>query len=260
MPQPLLPRPRVARRFAASSSPACSRVAAWKRSWRSLLSTFRRSDSRPLSCRVVVDEDTPRSEGEVATRLRQAGVDVVEASREDACRALRQDPPDVVSTHATPGWLLEAALELGIPYVETLHGPDHLTVDWKGQMRRHGDLVTLVAVSEQTRRLYLAHDPAFPPDAIVTIPNVVDQARVQPVDRLQARHWLGLSDEFLFICLARFATQKNTYGLVSAFQEVSLARPHAHLLIAGTRRRSGVRATGPTAVGPHPEQAPSASP
>jgi glycosyltransferase involved in cell wall biosynthesis len=42
-----------------------------------------------------------------------------------------------------------------------------------------------------------------------------------------------LRDEFLFVSLARYVLQKNTFGLVTAFAEVARASPEAHLLLAG---------------------------
>jgi glycosyltransferase involved in cell wall biosynthesis len=42
-----------------------------------------------------------------------------------------------------------------------------------------------------------------------------------------------LRDEFLFVSLARYVLQKNTFGLVAAFADVARAHPEAHLLFAG---------------------------
>ena len=91
----------------------------------------------------------------------------------------------------------------------------------------------MVAVSEMVRRQYLRGNPGFPDEAIVTIPNAFNGTHRPAINRLMARAWLGLDDEFLFVSLARHVLQKNAYGLVTAFSDVARAIPQAHLLIAG---------------------------
>jgi glycosyltransferase involved in cell wall biosynthesis len=83
------------------------------------------------------------------------------------------------------------------------------------------------------RRQYLAGNPGFPPDRIVAIPNGVDDERRPGGDRAAARRQFGLTDEYLFVCLARHCLQKNSYGLISAFADVARHHPQAHLVIAG---------------------------
>jgi glycosyltransferase involved in cell wall biosynthesis len=98
---------------------------------------------------------------------------------------------------------------------------------------RAGRVAALIAVSEMVRRQYLAGVPGFPAQRLVTIPNGVDELRIAQVDRALARAALGLRDEFLFVSLARYGLQKNTYALVTAFAEVAARHPDAHLLVAG---------------------------
>ena len=173
--------------------------------------------------------------GRLVRALEQAGVATVEL-RADTCTAwLRGYRPDVVSAHGAPSWLLDAAGALGIPWVETLHGMHHfLSPDtWVPERERAGLVSALIAVSELVRRQYLARVPGFPADRIVTVPNGVDERRLLRVDRSAARQALGLRDEFLFVSLARYGLQKNTFALVGAFAEVAARHPDAHLLIAG---------------------------
>jgi glycosyltransferase involved in cell wall biosynthesis len=92
-----------------------------------------------------------------------------------------------------------------------------------------------VAVSELVRQQYLADNRDFPPDRIVLIPNGVDDERRPGGDRAAARSRLGLTEEYLFVSLARHCVQKNSYGLLNAFGELARHRPEVHLVIAGRR-------------------------
>jgi glycosyltransferase involved in cell wall biosynthesis len=105
--------------------------------------------------------------------------------------------------------------------------------DWTAEAERSRDMAAIVAVGEIVRRQYLRGVPTFPSERIVTIPNGVDNQRRVRHDRQQARAALGLSDEFLFVCLARHDSNKNQFGLVSAFDDVAARHPEAHLLMAG---------------------------
>ena len=98
---------------------------------------------------------------------------------------------------------------------------------------RSKQITGFIAVSELVRRQYLRANPDYPSDRIITIPNGVDDQHISVRDRTQARAWLGLCNEFLFVSLARYHMQKNTFGLVRAFSDVALAHPDAHLLVAG---------------------------
>jgi glycosyltransferase involved in cell wall biosynthesis len=98
---------------------------------------------------------------------------------------------------------------------------------------RSRKVASIIAVSELVRQQYLAVNPDIEPARVVTVPNSVNSARIPRLDPAQCRDWLGLHDEFLFVSLARYSPQKNTYGLISVFDEVAAEYPEAHLLIAG---------------------------
>ncbi|MFI7607400.1 glycosyltransferase [Micromonospora sp. NPDC049366] len=166
--------------------------------------------------------------------LAAAGVPTVTALPGDQ-QWLRTVDPDVVSAHCAPDWMLDAVAAAGVPWVETLHGmhPFMHPHTWPGERERARRVTAQVAVSDLVRRQYLAVNPDFPADRVVTVPNGVDLDRAPRVDRALARRALGLTDEFLFVSLARYSLQKNTYGLVSAFAEVAAAHPGTHLLVAG---------------------------
>ena len=83
------------------------------------------------------------------------------------------------------------------------------------------------------RRQYLDLNLTFPLERIVTIPNGVDDWRRTPGNRDWARARWGVRDEYVFVSLGRHCLQKNTYGLVAAFEDVAERHPEAHLVIAG---------------------------
>ncbi len=173
--------------------------------------------------------------GRLVQTLLDAGVPTVPVTADNVRDWMRQQRPDVISAHYAPDFFLDAATELDIPWVETLHGmhmffhPD----SWGPERQRARNIAAQIAVSDLVRRQYLVRNPEYRPDRIVTVPNGLDQRRAGVVDRARARAALGLTDEFLFVSLARYCLQKNTYGLVSAFAEVAAVRPDVHLLVAG---------------------------
>ncbi|MCW2283325.1 glycosyltransferase involved in cell wall biosynthesis [Rhodoblastus acidophilus] len=193
----------------------------------------RRLAARGVAASVVVT-DRGAGGGQLAKCLRDEGFEVFHDSIASTRRWLAKNRPDVISAHGPPDWLLEAAAGLRIPVVETLHGvPTPMATDWTREGLRSRGIHRFVAVSDLVRRQYLRGNPAFDPEAVVTIPNGYNDSHRHTIDRAAARNWLGLEDEFLFLSLGRHVMQKNAFGLVSAFIEVARANPRAHLLIAG---------------------------
>ena len=184
---------------------------------------------------VVAHTPWGPSDEVTADSLRLDGVPVVKLIQQDVDQWLATNRPDVVSIHGAPDWFVAAAAAARIPIIETLHGA-YLLFDratWPRERLRSRQIAGFVAVSELVRRQYLRSNPGYPPDRVITIPNGVDGRHIGHRDRAQARAWLGLRDEFLFISLARYALQKNTFGLVAAFSDVVHAYPEARLLCAG---------------------------
>jgi glycosyltransferase involved in cell wall biosynthesis len=172
--------------------------------------------------------------GRLAAALRREGTTVIESRAEEVTRCLRDLRPDVVSAHGAARWVLDAAAALSVPYVDTLHGMhDLLDVQRQQEQQRARGVAAIVAVSALVKQQYLALNPSYPEACIEVIPNTVDERLHRTVDRVRARHALGLDAEFLWVCLARHCIQKNTYGLVSAFADVAEQTPGAHLVIAG---------------------------
>ena len=183
---------------------------------------------------MIGSDDAGKGVGALGRDLVAEGIDVVDPGLAGGAAWMRAWQPDVISVHGSADWPLEAAVGLGIPVVETLHGMHNLFGAPVSQVTRRRNLLSaLVSVSEMVRLQYLALDREFDARRIVTIPNGVDSRRVQTVPRDRAREALGLTDEFLFVSLARHSLQKNGYGLASAFDEVAAVVPDAHLLVCG---------------------------
>lgn len=189
---------------------------------------------REHGLRTAVLHTGPGASGRLAQVLASAGIEVVIAAEDDARGWIRRWAPHVISAHEASSWVLEEARQMGIPYVEVMHGMHSLfDCDWQAEARRSRNITSIIAVSELVRIQYLRAVPTFPGTRIVTIPNGVDDQRRSRVDRSAARAALGLRDEFLFVSLARQCLQKNVYGLITAFDEVAARHPEAHLLVAG---------------------------
>jgi glycosyltransferase involved in cell wall biosynthesis len=177
-----------------------------------------------------------RPNGRMGRILHSAGVEVRHADESAARAWIKEWRPDVISSQGAPQWVFGIARDMGVPYVDYLLGSYNMVGsdwDWHAEAAHDGTLSAVVAVSERVRGQYLAGIPGFPSDRIVTIPNAVDDARRVRGDRAAARDWLGLTDEYLVVSLARQEPVKNCYGLVSAFADLARQRAEVHLVVAG---------------------------
>lgn len=199
----------------------------------------RRLPAHRVQTAVLHVRSDPSATGEPSGRLGRmlqwSGIEVHEADESGAPGWVERWRPDVISAHgALPAWVLAFAQHLGIPYVDTLHGMhDMFGANWRAEAARGGKLSAIVSVCELVRQQYLARNPSFPAERIVAINNAVDDERRCSGNRVAARNQLGLTDEYLFVSLARYCLQKNSYGLVTAFGELARRRPEIHLVIAG---------------------------
>lgn len=198
----------------------------------------RRLPSQGLQTAVLHATPDPSLTGEPTGRLgrmlRSSGSEVHEANESKALGWIKRWRPDVITAHGAPDWVLTIADRIGVPYVDNLHGMHtHFSVDWHQEAARSAKFSAIVSVSELVRQQYLARNRNFPASRIVTIPNGVDDERRLRGDRTAMRAQLGLTDEYLFVSLARHCLQKNSYGLITAFGELARHRPEAHLVIAG---------------------------
>ena len=173
--------------------------------------------------------------GRLGRMLRSNSIEVYEADEDGVRDWIRRWRPDVISAHgALPAAVLAFAKRLGVPYIDTFHGMhDLFSTDWRAEAVRSAELSAIVSVCELVRQQYLAGNPGFPAERIIAINNAVDDERRSGGDRVATRSRLGLTDEYLFVSLARHCLQKNPYGLLAAFGDLARYRPEVHLVIAG---------------------------
>jgi glycosyltransferase involved in cell wall biosynthesis len=172
--------------------------------------------------------------GRLGRMLQASGIEVYEADARGALDWVKQWRPDVITAHGAPDWMITVAEQVGAPYVTNLHGMHHhFGVDWRAEAERAKRLSAIVSVSGLIGEQYLAGNPDFPRDRMVTIPNGVDDERRCTGEREAVRDRLGLTDEYVFVSLARHCQQKNSFGLIAAFAEVARRHSDAHLVIAG---------------------------
>jgi glycosyltransferase involved in cell wall biosynthesis len=198
----------------------------------------RRLPSKGLQTAVLHATSNPSPTGEPAGRLgrmlRSSGIEVHEADESRAPDWIQRWRPDVITAHGAPDWVFAIAQQFGVPYVDNLHGiHTHFSADWRAVAARDAKVSAIVSVSELVRQQYLAGNRDYPPDRIVTISNGVDDERRVSGDRAAVRNRLGLTVEYVFVCLARYTLQKNSYGLLTAFGDLARQHPEAHLVIAG---------------------------
>lgn len=166
-----------------------------------------------------------QGDGVRAARLRASGVEVVSVTDEAAARdAIRDAAADVIQSHSAPPFLERAALRSGVPIVPVMHNTEiHYTrARWSSFGALMARSVTGIAVSATVRDFHLRHVGEGTP--IVVVPNgAPDAAAPTPTQRNAARARLSrslgveLSDDVVFVCLARYDSQKNVAGLVAAF-------------------------------------------
>ncbi|WP_228484855.1 glycosyltransferase [Microbacterium cremeum] len=166
-----------------------------------------------------------RGEGPRAARLRADGIEVRPvATSGEAAAALRD--VDVIALHSAPAFVETAAIESGLPLVTAMHNTEiHFTrrrwTAFRALIRRSE---VGVAVSETVREFHARHVPG--PDArrFRVVPNgVPGSAPATDGDRAAARDALAgvlgvpLGDDIVFVCLARYDSQKNVAGTVASF-------------------------------------------
>jgi glycosyltransferase involved in cell wall biosynthesis len=186
-----------------------------------------------------------RQAGRVAYQLSAAGVDVrVTESQHDTTRVLDEIRPHVLESHNAPHDMLCAADEIDVPIVMVVHNTEinrgaaeWREVDWVARRA-----AATIAVSDFVARHHLTHLTSDSTAQMTVVPNASDPAISAALpDRTAARRQVahslalpdGLRDEFVFLCLARYDSQKNIPGLVRAFGVAGAARPKAHLIVAG---------------------------
>lgn len=179
--------------------------------------------------------------GATADLLSSQEVRVIEVAGSSCASEIRRMRPDVVQLHNAPEELNSAISTLGIPYVPVIHnielnrGP----AEWDSAAVLCRSAYAVAAVSEAVARFHARHVPtatALP----VVIPNAADPDVVRNrVPRCAARQALQnalgvqISDDVIFVTLARYDEQKNLAGLVAAYGECAVDAPRSRLVVAG---------------------------
>lgn len=146
--------------------------------------------------------------------------------------------PAVVHSHMIHANLLgrtTRVLAPDLPIISTAHNMDE-GGGWRNHAYRWTDwaasLTTNVseAATEEYRRKGLV-----PSGRIRTMPNGLDIQvfRRSEAERRATRMSLGLGDEFVWLCVGRFAEAKDHQNLIRAFAGVSQSAPDSVLLLAG---------------------------
>jgi glycosyltransferase involved in cell wall biosynthesis len=181
------------------------------------------------------------AEGVFAERLREAGVEVHCAGQgfggehdiDDfyyVMRELSSIRPDIVHFNGASGQpAIHAVAAMGAPIVvhcrnaglerqrEQLHAADRL-----------------IAVSEFAKRHAMMYD--VPGERIAVIHDEVDTDYFDPsrVDRVAARHWLGVPDDALvLLMIARFVPVKRHDRLFAVLDRIKQAVPRLHVVLNG---------------------------
>jgi glycosyltransferase involved in cell wall biosynthesis len=176
--------------------------------------------------------------GQMADRLRKEGIRVYLAqdSPERIKAVLTAEKPGMVNSHHAPLSLLQAARQIGIPVIETIHNTYawFSSDDWKLEKTRSQYFDSAIAVSRLVKEYYAHWNSEFAEERIIVVGNGVNASRIVLPGKQSARQLAGFLDgDFVFLTLARYDSPKNLIGLMAAFDEISGHFPHANLVYAG---------------------------
>lgn len=184
------------------------------------------------------------ADGIRSARLRALGYEVIVApDARSAGAALETAGLDVVELHSAPAHLVSAALGTGAPVVPVLHNTEihYARPQWHATAALFERADAVVAVSEIVRRFHLERLPATSHETIVVVPNgAMAMPRVDRGVRARARDHLAsvlgaqLTGAVVFVCLARYDSQKNVAGTVASFLAAAdRCDVRVHLVVAG---------------------------
>ena len=100
------------------------------------------------------------------------------------------------------------------------------------------DVAAVIAVSESVRASVLER-LGLPLDRVRTIPNWIDPARFQPVDRDAARNMFRLRGSVVVACIGALTQAKGQAEFVRAAARVSQMRPDVEFVLAGDESEDG---------------------
>ena len=182
-------------------------------------------------------------DGVRADRLRRLGIEVRSVSDgASAAAALAGFGAGVLQLHSAPEYLERAAMATGLPMVTVMHNTEiHYTAKkWKSYRTLLEHSAAGIAVSETVREYHARHLSPELARRIAVAPNgapMLSPATTE--DRRSARSavaeaiGVSLDDAVLFVCLARYDSQKNIAGTTVAFARAAQQRDDIHLVFAG---------------------------
>jgi len=188
--------------------------------------------------RVGCDLDHMLEEAEIEVRYlgKHPGFDYRVYSRLDS--ALKEYEPDVIHTHlhvlryALPSMLLMK----GVSMVHTVHNLAEREIEPRGR------LIQRYALTHGVKPIAVAEEVAASLKSLYGIQNCRVISNCIPTDvyanpQIARKEWRakeGFKDsDVLFVCVARFAPQKNHALLLKAFAQGPASDPRAHLVLVG---------------------------
>jgi glycosyltransferase involved in cell wall biosynthesis len=100
------------------------------------------------------------------------------------------------------------------------------------------DVAAVIAVSDSVRESVLER-LQLPPERVRTIPNWIDPARFQPIEREAARSLFRLHGSLAVACIGQITHAKGQEEFIRASGRVSQMRPDIEFLIAGDESENG---------------------
>jgi glycosyltransferase involved in cell wall biosynthesis len=182
-------------------------------------------------------------DGDRAARLRRLGIDVRSVTETASARAaLAGAGADVLQLHSAPDYLEQAAMATGLPMVTLMHNTEiHYTANkWRSYIGVLEHSAAGVAVSETVRDYHARHVSPELARRLTVVPNGAPElSDATAEDWQRARSAVGkalgasFEDDVLFVCLARYDSQKNIAGATVAFTRAAQQRDDIHLIFAG---------------------------
>ena len=182
-------------------------------------------------------------DGDRARRLRRLGIDVRSVTdSSSALEALATSGADVLQLHSAPDYLEHAGMATSLPLITVMHNTEiHYTAArWSSFSALMERSVAGVAVSNTVREYHVRR---LSPELGKRITVVANGAPALPVasadDRQRARAavsraiGVNIDHEVLFICLARYDSQKNIAGTTVGFARATRQADDIHLVFAG---------------------------
>lgn len=213
---------------------------------------------RPVGIEPVV---VCPADGVRTARLRGLGIEVVVApDARSASEALARARLDAVQLHSAPDHLAEAARATGAPLLPVLHNTEiHYSPErWRSTAELFARAHRVIAVSSLVRQFHVARLPgtaekiAVVANGSMPLPAVTAEVRARARAALAATLGTPLDGEVVFVCLARYDSQKNIAGTVASFLRAATVDLRVRLVVAGDpsdwlehRRADAIRRSHP---------------